>query len=313
MRRTAALSVLAATVTVALLAPTPATAGDRGGADRGPQHVVQPTLVARATLSADFLAPGPPSGALATRRQRPPGTVRRPGDPGLLRHGRRRGRDLLGVARQRLRHQGELRRLPPAAVPRDAGLADGPRRSRSDRRRGVPLPERPGPPDRLPDRQRDHPGPPADGCGLRRRVGGPRQGRQLLDRRGVRSVPAARRRERASCSRRRCRSSAGSRRRTRTCSRARPRTCGRAAGSRRMAGSRDGRFLYPITEGAFVDDAAAAPPDDLRVRHHHRRLHRPHLGLPDAPGRQRHRRRVPDRQARSCSSSSGTTSRARRR
>ena len=65
MRRTAALSVLAATVTVALLAPTPATAGDRGD-DRGPQHVVQPTLVARATLSADFLAPGPPSGALAT-------------------------------------------------------------------------------------------------------------------------------------------------------------------------------------------------------------------------------------------------------
>ncbi|WP_421742129.1 esterase-like activity of phytase family protein [Cellulomonas sp.] len=61
MRRTAALSVLAAAVTAALLAPTPAIAGDRG------RHtVVQPTLVARATLSADFLAPGPPSGALAT-------------------------------------------------------------------------------------------------------------------------------------------------------------------------------------------------------------------------------------------------------
>jgi glycerophosphoryl diester phosphodiesterase len=65
MRRTAALSVLAAALTVALLAPTPATAGDRGG-DRGRHTVVQPTLVARATLSADFLAPGPPSGALAT-------------------------------------------------------------------------------------------------------------------------------------------------------------------------------------------------------------------------------------------------------
>ncbi|NUU18907.1 glycerophosphodiester phosphodiesterase [Cellulomonas humilata] len=62
MRRTAALSVLAAAVTAALLAPTPAIAGDRGG-----RHAVaQPTLVARATLSADFLAPGPPSGALAT-------------------------------------------------------------------------------------------------------------------------------------------------------------------------------------------------------------------------------------------------------
>jgi glycerophosphoryl diester phosphodiesterase len=66
MRRTAALSVLAAAVTVALLAPTPALAGDRGGSDRGRHAVVQPTLVARATLSADFLAPGPPSGALAT-------------------------------------------------------------------------------------------------------------------------------------------------------------------------------------------------------------------------------------------------------
>ncbi|KQY45996.1 esterase-like activity of phytase family protein [Cellulomonas sp. Root137] len=66
MRRTAALSVLAAAVTAALLAPTPAIAGDRGGDQHGRHTVVQPTLVARATLSADFLAPGPPSGALAT-------------------------------------------------------------------------------------------------------------------------------------------------------------------------------------------------------------------------------------------------------
>jgi glycerophosphoryl diester phosphodiesterase len=66
MRRTAALSVLAAAVTVTLLAPVPATAGDHGPDGHGPQRVVQPTLVARATLSADFLAPGPPSGALAT-------------------------------------------------------------------------------------------------------------------------------------------------------------------------------------------------------------------------------------------------------
>ena len=68
MRRTAALSVLAAAVTAALLAPTPALAGDRGDAPdaRGRHTITQPTLVARATLSADFLAPGPPSGALAT-------------------------------------------------------------------------------------------------------------------------------------------------------------------------------------------------------------------------------------------------------
>lgn len=69
MRRTAALSVLATALTVALLAPPSATArGVASGADSDGRHgrVSQPTLVARATLSADFLAPGPPSGALAT-------------------------------------------------------------------------------------------------------------------------------------------------------------------------------------------------------------------------------------------------------
>ncbi|GEK22613.1 esterase-like activity of phytase family protein [Cellulomonas xylanilytica] len=87
MRRTAALSVLAATVTVALLAPTPATAGDRGGGGPDRQHILQPTLAGRATLSADFLAPGPPSGALATPangRQGPfPGQVI-PGFSGMV-------------------------------------------------------------------------------------------------------------------------------------------------------------------------------------------------------------------------------------
>ncbi|WP_034620402.1 esterase-like activity of phytase family protein [Cellulomonas sp. URHE0023] len=68
MRRTAALSVLAATVAAALLAPTPALAGDHGGPPdaRGRHTITQPTLVARATLSADYLAPGPPSGAQST-------------------------------------------------------------------------------------------------------------------------------------------------------------------------------------------------------------------------------------------------------
>ncbi|MBO3086383.1 esterase-like activity of phytase family protein [Cellulomonas fengjieae] len=87
MRRSAAVTVLAAAMTVALLAP--ATAGGRGGGggdDRG-RHVVQPTLVARATLSADFIAPGPPSGAAATPangRQGPfPGQVV-PGFSGMV-------------------------------------------------------------------------------------------------------------------------------------------------------------------------------------------------------------------------------------
>ena len=48
---------------------------------------------------------------------------------------------------------------------------------------------------------------------------------------------------------------AGSRRRTRTCSRARPPGTCASRGFEAMAGSRDGRFLYPIIEGAFVDDA----------------------------------------------------------
>ncbi len=58
------LALLAATTTTLTspaVAGPPATAGS-GGHGRA----VEPTLEARATLSADFLAPGPPSGALAT-------------------------------------------------------------------------------------------------------------------------------------------------------------------------------------------------------------------------------------------------------
>jgi hypothetical protein len=40
--------------------PGSASADDRDA------RVIEPTLVQRATLSADFLAPGPPSGALAS-------------------------------------------------------------------------------------------------------------------------------------------------------------------------------------------------------------------------------------------------------
>ena len=39
---------------------------DAGGRDRGHRDTDGPTLLARATLSADFPAPGPPSGAMAT-------------------------------------------------------------------------------------------------------------------------------------------------------------------------------------------------------------------------------------------------------
>ncbi|MDM7829833.1 esterase-like activity of phytase family protein [Cellulomonas edaphi] len=69
MRRRATLSVLATAVAAALLPiATPAVAADRPG-----PTVVQPTLVARATLSADYLAAGPQSGALATPANGRPG------------------------------------------------------------------------------------------------------------------------------------------------------------------------------------------------------------------------------------------------
>ncbi|WP_236779143.1 esterase-like activity of phytase family protein [Agromyces seonyuensis] len=69
MPRLLALAVAAATAAT-LFAAQPALAtddrhgGDRPGGDR--RNVVVPTLVARATLSADHLEPGPPSGALAS-------------------------------------------------------------------------------------------------------------------------------------------------------------------------------------------------------------------------------------------------------
>lgn len=86
MRRRAALPLLAlplsVTLAATLLAPAAAATADAGSeattqssvtspeaatAGRGSRGTVTtPTLVARATLSADFLAAGPPSGALAT-------------------------------------------------------------------------------------------------------------------------------------------------------------------------------------------------------------------------------------------------------
>ncbi len=57
--------VLAATSTLVVLAqPAPTSAAVP--AQHHPKKVVTPTLVSRATLSADHLEPGPPSGALAT-------------------------------------------------------------------------------------------------------------------------------------------------------------------------------------------------------------------------------------------------------
>lgn len=50
----------------AVLLPSPATAAGRGDPQNPTTKLLEPTLVARATLSADHLEPGPASGALAS-------------------------------------------------------------------------------------------------------------------------------------------------------------------------------------------------------------------------------------------------------
>src|SRR4051812_43076538 len=69
MRRPTALFVAVLTLGTSALASVSGTAlatGDRDGSGHGNGRGQPPTMVARATLSADFIAPGPPSGAAAT-------------------------------------------------------------------------------------------------------------------------------------------------------------------------------------------------------------------------------------------------------
>ena len=95
MRRSARFTVIATALTAVLLLPTAAAGAAAGTTDGrtdgswgvGGHTVLEPNLVARATLSADVVAPGPPSGALATPangRQGPfPGQVV-PGFSGIV-------------------------------------------------------------------------------------------------------------------------------------------------------------------------------------------------------------------------------------
>ena len=142
----------------------------------------------------------------------------------------------------------------------------------------VHLAARPGPPDRLPDRQRGHRRAAADRRRLRHRVGGARQdgsfwigeefGPFLLHVDATGKLLAAPVPFAGGKSPQNPYLQPGE-----TPERARePRVRGA------WPASRDGRYLYPIVEGAFVDDADAAPPVDLRVRHPHRRA------TPAAPG-----------------------------
>ncbi|GAA4366712.1 esterase-like activity of phytase family protein [Agromyces bauzanensis] len=65
--RTRILALAAAAATSAvILIPAPANAAGNGEPQNPTEKVVEPTLVARATLSADHLEPGPASGALAS-------------------------------------------------------------------------------------------------------------------------------------------------------------------------------------------------------------------------------------------------------
>ena len=79
-----------------------------------------------------------------------------------------------------------------------------------------------------------------------------------------------------------------------------------------MAMSQDGRYLYPIVEGSFVDDPDAPPALHLRVRHPQGPLHRHDVAVRGRHRRQPRRRRL-HRPQRGCCSSSATTSRARPR
>ena len=65
--RTRILALAAAAATTAvILIPSPASAAGNGDPQNPTEKIVEPTLVARATLSADHLEDGPASGALAS-------------------------------------------------------------------------------------------------------------------------------------------------------------------------------------------------------------------------------------------------------
>ena len=87
MRRRPAALAASALVAVAVLAAAAPVAAEPAPA-RAPAD--EPTLVARATLSADFVAPGPPSGALATPANGRVGPFPGPGHPRVLGDDRQR-------------------------------------------------------------------------------------------------------------------------------------------------------------------------------------------------------------------------------
>ena len=250
-----AMTLITAILLAALWVPAPTVAADPREPESSPaRQVTAPRLVARATLSADYLAPGPPSGALATPANGRTGPFDGQVIPGFSAAVANRERHLLGDARQRLRHQGELHRLPAPDLPGPAALGarhGGPAASRSSATSPCPTPTT-----RSTSRSCTRP------AGTRLLTGGDfdieslqrMPDGTLLDRRGVRPVPAARRPHAAGC-----------------CPRPVPFPLGKspqqpelgerhgerpapAAGSRPWPCPRNGRYLYPILEKALVDD-----------------------------------------------------------
>ena len=275
---------------------------DAGGRGRGHRDTDGPTLLARATLSADFLGPRPAVRRAGHPGERPQRPVPGPGHPRLLGHGRQRRRHVLGDAGQRLRHARPTR--PTSCCACTASRRTGRRPT------AVPGRSTSATSSRCATPTGSIPFPIVNGATPERLLTGAdfdiesvvrAAGRQLLDRRGVRPVPAPRRRDRQGARRavrvpRRQvarqpvpaarRDAAGPRQ---------PRVRGDGGIARTGAAStRSSRARSPTTR-------SPAPPRDLRVRHPRRQLHRPHLGVRDRHRRQRHRRRLHGRQRSRCS------------
>ena len=114
------------TLAALLVAVLTSLAGAGGAAADGDRASGEPVLLARAILPSDAYQPGPPSGAAITPDNgvTPPFPGQPiPGFSAVLDAGRG---ELLGDAGQRLRRQGQLRRLPAAALP-DPARTSGPR------------------------------------------------------------------------------------------------------------------------------------------------------------------------------------------
>ena len=232
-----------------------AVAAAPASAHHGPPPPAQPTLLARAILPADATGAGPVPRRARHRAGPAPGSVQPVGGFSALLE-RARPRPLLGDARQRLRHQGQLASflLRVYEVHADfetarGGAGDG-RRSSSGSRCATPTTEIP-----FKIVNDATPRPAAHRRRLRHRVLARGLPRRPLVRRRVRALPGAHRRDAARCSRRRSRCPTSSRPTTRRLPPpGGPPNLAGSNGFEGMAISPDGRTLYPTLEGPVTGD-----------------------------------------------------------